>query len=631
MNDAQNAKRIEIARASADDSAKHVSSLYVTFLLAAIYVAIALGSTTDEQLLRAANLPLPFLGVGLPVKAFYVVVPFAFLLLHLHLLLHIYFLSRKTIDYEEAVRHVGENSPPDAARRLLFPLVINTVTVRAYPSSLIRCLLRAVVSVTVITGPVLLLLCLQARFLPYHSRPITMWHRVCVVLDLALIWLMWLQIQSGTSTPRVGLSRYHNIARLIAATAATACAFVTGLFIAVVPAEPLDLRLHIFDSLTSRLHRNLILTDKTLVAEPPSSELIAAYIQQGRAEKEAWRDYAKGIVLRERDLRGADFSYSRLYNADFRGADLNSANLQQAKLLGALFSPRLEVPHAAWEPHTSSKKIPPAKLNGANLSGADLYGANFTFCELEGADLTSANLIGSELALARLRGADLRLARLECANLLSAELQGAQLRGAHLEGAYLGHANLEAVDLRGAELQGARLEDATFDLCDFRGARVGALTNSDIEALEAQLQGNVDDPTLARILARMPPAGMQTAFAVHPRSKFRYTFWDNDIANALKIYVDSPVEQQYDTMVAAVLVEMACNDEWILKAEASRITRLVMPPEPLAVELARRLIQAVHNSKCPTFGTLPSEVRGYLEAEADRSPSPAEQPPSPPR
>jgi len=83
MNHRSSSSRIEIIRAVVDDTARNVQQLYLTFLFVTVYLAIAVSSTTDEQLLRESSLPLPILGVSLPIKEFYIVVPIAITLLHM--------------------------------------------------------------------------------------------------------------------------------------------------------------------------------------------------------------------------------------------------------------------------------------------------------------------------------------------------------------------------------------------------------------------------------------------------------------------------------------------------------------------------------------------------------------------
>jgi len=107
------------------------------------------------------------------------------------------------------------------------------------------------------------------------------------------------------------------------------------------------------------IHRNLVLSERTLMRkEPPAELLFDAYqdTKQGRAR--VWLEAGEALDLRgwdlcdwdrcaegqcepdlcRRDLRYADFSDSDLWDADLRGAQLQGAALEGAQLQGAVLS-----------------------------------------------------------------------------------------------------------------------------------------------------------------------------------------------------------------------------------------------------------------------------------------------------
>jgi hypothetical protein len=55
-------------------------------------------------------------------------------------------------------------------------------------------LLRVIVWITVVALPVVLLLWLQLRFLPYHDPSISGWQRTATVVDLVALWTFWVKI-----------------------------------------------------------------------------------------------------------------------------------------------------------------------------------------------------------------------------------------------------------------------------------------------------------------------------------------------------------------------------------------------------------------------------------------------------
>ena len=78
---------------SANEASRRCRTVYLTFLLVAVYFALIVGSTTDEQLLRGTAITLPILNVNLPIVGVYIVAPPLFLILHFNLLLNLFLLS----------------------------------------------------------------------------------------------------------------------------------------------------------------------------------------------------------------------------------------------------------------------------------------------------------------------------------------------------------------------------------------------------------------------------------------------------------------------------------------------------------------------------------------------------------
>ena len=58
-----------LLRTSANDAAQLVRKVYLTFLLVSGYLAILVGATTDEQLLRGTGAILPIIQVQLSIVA----------------------------------------------------------------------------------------------------------------------------------------------------------------------------------------------------------------------------------------------------------------------------------------------------------------------------------------------------------------------------------------------------------------------------------------------------------------------------------------------------------------------------------------------------------------------------------
>jgi hypothetical protein len=201
---AEDTASIDKLQSAADGAATQVGHLYVTFLLFGLYIAVAVGATTPEQLLRSAPVELPLLNVQIPLFGFYWIAPFLFVLMHFNLLLQFHLLAQKLWRLDLAIeRQIAPESARDAQRRLLHSFAFSHMLIGRHHRPLIRALLHIMIWMTVILLPVALLLAVQIRFLPYHDASTTMWHRILVAVDVLLILVLWLRVVWGRDAKAV--------------------------------------------------------------------------------------------------------------------------------------------------------------------------------------------------------------------------------------------------------------------------------------------------------------------------------------------------------------------------------------------------------------------------------------------
>jgi uncharacterized protein YjbI with pentapeptide repeats len=404
---------------AANDASGKAFALWVTFLTVGIYLAISIGTTTQLQLLRAGPVQLPLLGVGLPLLAFYGFAPPMFVVLHLYVLMQLYLLSRLLRLFDARLRNARMHEGVRiAARGQLDKFVFTQLLVGAPGDKAVRFFLWAVVWLSFVFGPILLLIGFQLRFLPYHSNLVTWVHRVALLSDLVLLFVLWPKISRRSGSVE------RTLKRALLATPVVLCGTAVLLFcvlLATFPGEPVtvDTGLRL-----PWLSRNIY-----LLGEHPFD-----------FDEDKLSKVSVTLRLRERDLRESHLVSSDLRKTDFAYADLSSAILIGAKLSGA-------------------------DLIGANLTLAKLCSVDLASADLYNADLTNANLTGANLTNAKLREVDLTFAKLSLAKLDNADLSKAKLFGsklglADLSGANLGNAMLREVDLTLAKLDNADLSGA---------------------------------------------------------------------------------------------------------------------------------------------------------------------------
>src|SRR5246127_2277284 len=92
---AAKAKDLGALRDAVVDGASVSAGLWISYLFALFYFAIAAGAVTHRDLLLESPGKLPFLNVEMPLKAFFILGPLVFLVVHAYVLLHFLLLAGK--------------------------------------------------------------------------------------------------------------------------------------------------------------------------------------------------------------------------------------------------------------------------------------------------------------------------------------------------------------------------------------------------------------------------------------------------------------------------------------------------------------------------------------------------------
>lgn len=518
-------ERLRVLADSINESARMARATLSLYLFVALYLALTLLSSSDENMLRNGQVELPQFAAGITILQSYVVGPLVFLYLHGQALLLLTVIARKVSTFEAALEEVIPYTAENVhARRkecrdwLSAFALIQALQRDPGASNLARVLSWLATDAV----PLALLFAIDLSFVRYQSSTVTLSHHIIFFLDLLLVvWFNQRAFDQGEArTPaRIGIWTR----RLLAS------GMMLMLFSAYPPNGTED-RHQIWRDGTSYTISNLLDAGPcrwwavacryldvsnfgNLTTTPDADDLRASLPRIERLGRSPQHHGVKlrlvgrklrfakfrsarlpGIDFREAELQGADFREARLQetilrDAMLQGADLQDAALQGADLRGAglqranLFSANLQKADLRGA-HMQRASMEFAKLQGADLSGAELRRARLEHSELQGAVLRDARLHSANLEFAKLQSATFVNARLQGVHLRSAEMQDAYLRGAVLQGAYLGSAQLQGAILPSANLQGAILRDAQLQGADLSGA---LLHGADL--LRARLDG----------------------------------------------------------------------------------------------------------------------------------------------
>jgi hypothetical protein len=369
-------------RASVVDAASVSGGLWFTYLGILFYLLIAIGSVTHKDLFLQSPIRLPFMNVDLPMTGFFSLGPLLFVVVHAYVLLHFVMLAGKIEDLDRVLITQIVDQEEQAKLRRQLPANI-FIQLLAGPSEvrdgLVGGCLWLIALISLVIGPVLLLMFFEVQFLPYHSGSVTWWQRIFVGIDLGLIWMFWPAIALRKSDVEPMAPKRFRIARKIQhiGTISIMLILTVGsptLVLLVATFRGEELR-GLVEVPGSDLLIDGKLNMKTLVPDSPfSSRLILPRfdaVGQANVDSAAKLEYVpQTILVKGRNLQGinlklADLRKANLIASDFTGGDLGSADLTNAQLdLANLINVQLDYVHLAG-----------ASMKNANLTGANLNGA----------------------------------------------------------------------------------------------------------------------------------------------------------------------------------------------------------------------------------------------------------------
>jgi uncharacterized protein YjbI with pentapeptide repeats len=612
---------------------------WLLFLGLMTYLTIAVAGVSHKDLLLQTPVALPILQVSIQQVQFFQFAPVLLVLLHMGVVSQLVLVAKKTLEFDSAVQLL------ESTERRTHPLRLelhNFFFVQAiagpHRSRVMSMFLHGMSWLTLVVLPVVLLLFIQIRYLPFHDAAITWVHRLALVADIIVLITIGIFLLRGESSFGLAVgrtARERPISFVMTATVFLATTFF-AFFVATIPGETLDrmsrgimgqptaadtgktgtgprvgaaeakpnfmvgftlpfLKTRSDGSLFGVFHRNLIATDLDFSGK--SGETVSL---RGRDLRYAKLDRSN---LASADLTGADLDGASLIATDLNGAKLQCADLNElilsenraaavcASARGANFT-RASLKGARMSGiDMQSAKFEEAQMEGAELAYAVLTGGNFSSAHMERVDMTGGvHAEGANFLIASLQGADLTGALLHGSDFSSAAMQGAMLSHAQLYGAALRDADLEGADLSQTKLQGADLTGAKMRASDLRGANIWltlppaaeAVTNADLTDISMKPLDEKDTTAFNDVVGRMNTARTRTLVndAVGPVSNLvESRKWlgspDQGRWQALVSAGGSALNDGYKARITDYLGGLACKARWSSGHVATGIAKRV--------------------------------------------------------
>jgi uncharacterized protein YjbI with pentapeptide repeats len=651
-----------------NNSSDTAHTAWLIFIAVMAYLMVAVAGVTHKDLLLETPVNLPILQVSIQLTQFFQFAPVLLVLFHLGVISQLVLLARKTLEFDHAVQALELTARRTHPLRLeLHNFFFVQAIAGPHRSAIMSAFLHGMSWLTLVILPVVLLLYIQIKFLPYHDVAITWTHRVALLVDigiLVLIGVFLMRAETSFFSAFWRTTLQHPLSFLVTVGVMAVVAFFSFV-VATVPGEMLDRMTQAmfgndeerwsakraqFDlpflspradgSLWGMFYRNLIVTDADLVRDQDTAAGETTISLRGRDLRFA--------VLDRSDLHGADMTGASLQRASLVGADLSRVRLQCADIDKMRVTEDRELAECA---SARGADLSRAKLTGASLVGVDLRNAKLTRANLEGAalidallseadfseaQLQRANISGgaqlqrASFLVASLQGADLSGAKLQFADFSSAALQGATLQYASLEGAVLRDADLEGADLQSARLQGADLAGAKLRAADLRGASIWMteppspqdvmlsdmrglvikpIDGEDVKALDTAI-GHVGNPRArARLKAQAKPmmdiAGAQ-GWAATPALQT----WQSLVAATNGVPRDA-----YGGQLTEHLAGLMCKPRWSGGGIATGIAKRAQGRQFQGNMIT--IYDRLKSKECPAGGSVPGGLMQALASAVD--------------
>ncbi len=201
---ADQARDLKALRDVVVDAAAVSAGLWFSYIFVLLYLLIAVGGVTHRNLFFEDPVKLPFLNVELPLVGFFVLGPVLFLIVHAYVLLHFVLFAGKVGVFHAELQAQVLDEEVSAQLRWQLPsnifvqILAGTREVRTGSTGR---MLRLMAQISLVAGPLALLVLFQIQFLPYHPKPaIALWLRVAVLFDIALLWMLWPSVARGKLT-----------------------------------------------------------------------------------------------------------------------------------------------------------------------------------------------------------------------------------------------------------------------------------------------------------------------------------------------------------------------------------------------------------------------------------------------
>lgn len=456
-------KQIEALSISVNRSSDQLNLLWVTFIVFMLYLALSYGTITHKTLFLETPIKMPLLNVDLPLVGFFVISPLLLFLFHIYILTKISLLAGSAIKLDELISKMrsSEASSPNYRLRLEHSPFLQLIAGFDHERKLSHSevILQTIVYSTIIISPIAILIMCQERFIPYHSIYANWWHRIVIILDLSMLWVMW----PRWAFNRRGAGRNSTLKYISPVVLTIYVVFLT-IVLASWQNEYVGSKFGIKDNRNGIFGTGIYTNVLFLPAED--------FVDDDALRRLNSQEVVPGSVLDRwptppnLDLRGRDLSGATLSSADLRQANFQAAVLSRVNFSGALLA----------RAQFAFSTINDAKFTGANIAEARLnlttiIGTDFTGAKVDGASFHSSFIKDAKFIAAEMTGSYISATIIVGSNFYLANLTGAIITSSVVISSQFNEAKVAASSIHGVEVIATSFLKTHFDAAELIGVR----------------------------------------------------------------------------------------------------------------------------------------------------------------
>ena len=193
MSEASEAARRErlLALANSANETARMARVNVSLTLSvALYLALALLTATDENIVRDSSVILPYFGTGVSINLSYLLAPPVFVFLHGQALFLLVVLVRKIRRFEELLVRLHPGDRKAAAECRAWLSGVSLVQGLVYTGAFAR-IAKGLTWFGTTAVPLLLLLLIDLSYLRSQSGGGTVIHHLCFCAALVAVLMFW--------------------------------------------------------------------------------------------------------------------------------------------------------------------------------------------------------------------------------------------------------------------------------------------------------------------------------------------------------------------------------------------------------------------------------------------------------